>query len=96
MRAEPPSVSEPRILQGHVNKRSFEFIGKSQSRDVIILPSLFAIGTLAIEIYKGCFCPVTLQDHVVNVLYNFMIISLTRCITILASLVAIDTVLVQI
>ena len=37
------------ISQDHVAKGSRDFIGKSPSREVIILPSLVAIGTLTVE-----------------------------------------------
>ena len=49
-RAEPPPVSEPRISQGHVIKGSCNIIGRTPSREAIILPSLVAIDTLIIEI----------------------------------------------
>ena len=48
--AAPPSISEPRISQEHVIKGSRDMIARKPSREVIILPYLFAIGTLAIEI----------------------------------------------
>ena len=47
--AEPRSVSEPRISQGHVIKGSYDIIGRSPSREAIVLPSLVAIDTLVIE-----------------------------------------------
>ena len=50
LRTEPPPASEPRISQGHVIKGSFDIIGRSSSREAIILPSLVAIDTLIIEI----------------------------------------------
>ena len=50
LRADPSPVSEPRISQGHVIKRSCDIIGKSPSREAINLPSLVAIDTLVIEI----------------------------------------------
>ena len=51
MRAEPPPVREPRISQGHVIKGSCDIVGRSPSRETIILPSLVAIDTLVI--YDG-------------------------------------------
>ena len=51
LRAEPPPVSEPRISQDYVIKGSCDIIGKSPSREAIILPSLVPINTLVIEIW---------------------------------------------
>ena len=48
--AEPPPVSEPRISEGHVFKGSRNIIGRSPSKEAIILPSSVAIDTLVIEI----------------------------------------------
>ena len=50
LRADPSPVSEPRISQGHVIKRSCD-MGKSPSRKAIIMSSLVAIDTLVIEIW---------------------------------------------
>ena len=50
LRAELPHVSKPRISQGRMVKRSCVIIGRSPSSEIMILPSLFAIGTLVIEI----------------------------------------------
>ena len=50
LRAEPPPVSEPGISQGHVIKGSCDIVGRSPSREAIILPNLVAIDTLVIEI----------------------------------------------
>ena len=50
LRAKSPPVSEPRISQGHVIKGPCDIIGRSPSREAIILPSLVAIDTLVIEI----------------------------------------------
>ena len=47
--AEPPPVSEPHISQGHVIKGSCNIIGRSPSKEAIILSSLVA--TLVIEIW---------------------------------------------
>ena len=52
MRVEPPHVSEHRISEGYVIKGSCDIIVRSPSSEVIILPSFFAIGTLAIEIQR--------------------------------------------
>ena len=38
------------VSQGHVIKRSFDFIGMSPSRYITILPSLVAMGTVVVEI----------------------------------------------
>ena len=48
--ATHPPVSKPRISQGHVIKGSCDVIGRSASREVIILSSFVTIGTLLIEI----------------------------------------------
>ena len=50
LHTESPPISEPRISRGHVIKGSCDNIGSSRSREVIILPSLVAIGTLVIVI----------------------------------------------
>ena len=51
LHAEPPLVNEPRISQDHGIKGSCNIVGKSPSREAIILPSLVAIDTLVIEIW---------------------------------------------
>ena len=42
------------ILQDHVIKRSCDFMDRSPSRKVTILPSLVAIGTLVVEMLLVC------------------------------------------
>ena len=49
LRAEPPFVSEPPILQCHVMKKPCDFIVRSPSRKVIILPSLVVIRFLVVD-----------------------------------------------
>ena len=41
----------PVILQDHVIKGSCDFLGRGLSREITILPSLVAIGTMVAEIY---------------------------------------------
>ena len=42
------------ILQDHVIERSCDFMDRSPSRKVTILPSLVAIGTLVVEMLLVC------------------------------------------
>ena len=51
LRAEPPPVCEPRISQGHVIKGSCDIMGRSPSREAIILSNLVAIDTIKIKIW---------------------------------------------
>ena len=46
---EPPPVSETCMSHGHVIKGPCDNTGRSRSREIIILLSLVAIGTLVIE-----------------------------------------------
>ena len=48
--AEPLTIGEPRISQGHIIKESCDIMSRSLSKKIIALPSLDAIGTHVIEI----------------------------------------------
>ena len=44
------------FLQEHVIQRSCDFMGRSQSKQVTILPSLVVIGTLVVEMFLVLSC----------------------------------------
>ena len=83
------------ILQDHVIKGPCNFMGRSTSKSVTILPTWMTIGTLIVGI-ELLVLRVILYDHVIKESCDFIESRISMKVTIMKSLLATGTVIVEI